>query len=154
MKKSEIEERVRESHLKLLQALDGLTEDEATRVGLNPQWSIRDALAHIVAWELHGADAISEIQAGTWKPQRLNKELIDNFNAQAVAVRRDFSMREVSDEFNAAHARMLGLIATLPDEIDESSPTYKFIEGVTFRHMTHHAAQIAEWRQKTMQKAE
>jgi hypothetical protein len=148
MKKTEIDERVRESHLKLLKALDGLTEEEATRAGLNPQWSIKDALAHIVAWELHGADAITEIQAGTWKPQRLNKELIDNFNARAVKVRRELSMREVSDEFNAAHARMVSLIETLPEEIDESSPTYKFIEGVTFRHMTHHAAQIEEWRQK------
>lgn len=148
MKKTEVEERVRESHLKLLKALDGVTEEQATRVGLNPQWSVKDALAHIVAWELQGADTISEIQAGTWKPQRLNKEMIDQFNAQAVKLRSELSMREVSDEFNAAHSRMESLIASLPDEIDESSPTYKFIEGVTFRHMTHHAAQIEEWRQK------
>ncbi len=148
MKKSEIAGRVEEAHVKLLRALDGLTEEEATRVGLNAQWSVKDALAHIVAWELQGADTIGEIQAGTWKPQRLTKELIDNFNAHAVEVRRDFTMREVSDEFNAAHARMVSLIETLPDEIDESSPTYKFIEGVTFRHMTHHATQIEEWRQK------
>ncbi|HEX8145118.1 MAG TPA: DinB family protein [Pyrinomonadaceae bacterium] len=148
MKKTEIEERVRESHLKLLKALDGLTEEEATRAGLNSQWSIKDALAHVVAWELQGADAIRDIQAGTWKPQRLNKEWIDSFNAQAVEVRREMTMREVSDEFNAAHSRIESLIANLPEEIEESSPTYKFIEGVTFRHMTHHAAQIEEWRQK------
>ena len=97
MKKTEVEERVRDSHIKLLKALDGLTEEQATRVGLNPQWSVKDALAHIVAWELQGADTISEIQAGTWKPQRLNKEMIDNFNAQAVELRRELSMREVSD---------------------------------------------------------
>ncbi|HEX8773461.1 MAG TPA: DinB family protein [Pyrinomonadaceae bacterium] len=149
MKKTEIEERVRESHLKLLKALDGLTEEEATRVGLNPQWSIKDALAHVVAWELQGADTIREIEAGTWKPQRLNKEMIDEFNARAVEVRRELSMREVSDELNMAHSRMESLIAGLPDEIEESSPTYKFIEGVTFRHMTHHAAQIQEWRDKS-----
>jgi uncharacterized damage-inducible protein DinB len=148
MKRTEIEERVKDSHLKLLKALDGLTEEDATRTGLNPQWSVKDALAHVVAWELHAADAITEIQAGTWKPRRLNKELIDSFNAQAVEVRRELSMREVSDEFNAAHTRMESLIATLPDEIEESSPTYKFIEAVTFRHMTHHAAQIEEWRRK------
>jgi uncharacterized damage-inducible protein DinB len=149
MKKTEIEERVRESHLTLLKALDGLTEEEATRVGLNPQWSIKDALAHVVAWELQGADTIREIEAGTWKPRRLNKEMIDEFNARAVEVRRELSMREVSDELNMAHSRMESLIAGLPDEIEESSPTYKFIEGVTFRHMTHHAAQIQEGRDKS-----
>jgi hypothetical protein len=148
MKKTEIEERVHGAHLLLLKALDGLTEEQANQRGLNPQWSVKDALAHIVAWELQGADSISAIQAGTWKPQRLTHELIDEFNAQAVTVRRELSMREVSDEFNAAHIRMENLIASLPEEIDESSPTYKFIEGVTFRHMAHHAAQIEEWKQK------
>ncbi len=148
MKKTEIEERVRDTHAQLAKALEGLTEEQGTRVGLNPEWSVRDALAHIVAWEIQGANIVSEIQAGTWKPQRLNKEMIDDFNARAVEERRERSFGEVRDEFDAAHSRMQGLIATLPDEIDESSPTYKFIEGVTFRHMAHHAAQIEEWKQK------
>ncbi|MBA3767564.1 MAG: DinB family protein [Acidobacteria bacterium] len=148
MKKTEIEERVRDTHAQLAKALEGLTEEQGTRVGLNPEWSVRDALAHTVAWEIQGANIVSEIQAGTWKPQRLNKEMIDDFNAQAVEERRERSFGEVRDEFDAAHNRMQGLIATLPDEIDESSPTYKFIEGVTFRHMAHHAAQIEEWKQK------
>ncbi len=148
MKKTEIEERVRDTHAQLAKALEGLTEEQGTRVGLNPEWSVRDALAHIVAWEIQGANIVSEIQAGTWKPQRLNKEMIDDFNARAVEERRERSFGEVRGEFDAAHSRMQGLIATLPDEIDESSPTYKFIEGVTFRHMAHHAAQIEEWKQK------
>ncbi|HEV2914668.1 MAG TPA: DinB family protein [Pyrinomonadaceae bacterium] len=148
MKKTEIEERVRESHAKLSKALEGLSEEEATRVGLNAQWSVRDALAHIVAWEIQGANIIDEIQRGTWKPQRLNKEMIDEFNARAVEERRGRSMGEVRGEFDAAHSRMQGLIAALPDEVEESSPTYKFIEGVTFKHLTHHAAQIEEWKQK------
>ncbi len=148
MKKTEIEQRVGDSHAQLAKALEGLTEEQGTRVGLNSQWSVRDALAHVVAWEIQGANIVSEIQAGTWKPQRLNKEMIDDFNAQAVEDRRERSFGEVRAEFDAAHSRMQGLIATLPDEIDESSPTYKFIEGVTFRHMAHHAAQIEEWKQK------
>ncbi|HYY57090.1 MAG TPA: DinB family protein [Pyrinomonadaceae bacterium] len=148
MKKTEIEERVRESHARLAKALEGLSEEQATRVGLNPQWSVRDALAHIVAWEIQGANIVDEIQNGTWKPQRLNKEMIDDFNARAVEERRERSLGEVREEFDAAHSRMEGLIASLPDEVEESSPTYKFIEGVTFKHMAHHAAQIEEWRRK------
>ena len=70
MKKREVEERVRESHSQLVKALEGLTEEQGTQVGLNPQWSVRDALSHIVAWEIQGANIVSEIQAGTWKPQR------------------------------------------------------------------------------------
>jgi hypothetical protein len=148
MKKTELEERVRESHAKLQQALEGLSEAEATRVGLNAEWSVRDALAHIVAWEIQGANIIEEIQRGTWKPQRLNKEMIDGFNAQAVEERRGRSLSQVREEFDAAHSRIEGLIASLPEEVEETSPAYKFIEGVTFKHLAHHAAQIEEWRQK------
>lgn len=146
MQKQEIVERVRASHQKLLGALEGLSEDEGTRVGLNPEWSIRDSLAHIAAWEIEGARILREIQAGTWKPQRMSREMIDDFNARAVNERRGRSFREVRQEFDRAHNEIEQVIASLPDEIDEKSPTYKFIEGVTFRHHEHHAGQIANYR--------
>lgn len=148
MKKNEIVERVRASHQKLTDALEGLTEEDGTSPGLNAQWSIKDALSHITAWEIEGARSIREIQAGTWKPGKLNRELIDDFNARAVAERAARSFAEVREEFDAAHSEMERVIAALPDEIDEKSPTYKFIEGVTFKHHAHHAAQIANYREK------
>jgi uncharacterized damage-inducible protein DinB len=148
MKKSEIEERVRDAHQKLAGALEGLSEEQGTSKGLNPQWSIKDALSHITAWEIEGARIVREIQAGTWKPQRLNQQLIDDFNARAVEERSARSFAEVREEFDRAHSEIQQVIASLPDEIDEQSPTYKFIEGVTFRHHAHHAAQIANYRDK------
>jgi uncharacterized damage-inducible protein DinB len=148
MKKSEIEERVRASHRKLTDALEGLSEDEGTRAGLNPQWSIKDALSHITAWEFEGARNLREIQAGTWKPQRLSQQLIDDFNERAVRERAARSFAEVRAEFDRAHGEMEQVIASLPDEIDEKSPTYKFIEGVTFRHHEHHAGQIKNYRDR------
>ncbi|MCA1850403.1 MAG: maleylpyruvate isomerase N-terminal domain-containing protein, partial [Acidobacteria bacterium] len=65
MKKTEIQECLREAHKKLTGALEGLSEEEATRTGLNAQWSVKDALAHISAWEIEGARIIREIQEGT-----------------------------------------------------------------------------------------
>ncbi len=149
MKKTELLERVREAHEKLVKALEGLTEEEAMRVGLNPQWSVKDALAHIVAWEIEGVRIISEIQSETWKPKKFDKQLIDEFNAHAVESRRENSMSEVRLEFDEAHQEMeRTIVSLLADEVDESSPAYKFVEGVTFRHHTHHAAQIEEWKER------
>lgn len=148
MKKTDLQGRVRDSHRRLIGALDGLAEGHATRVGLNPRWSVKDALSHIVAWELEGARIISEIQQGTWKQQRLNRQAIDDFNARAVKDRRERSIREVREEFDRAHAHMERLIASLPDEVEESSPAYKWIEGVTFKHHAHHAGQIEEYKQR------
>src|ERR1043165_7278487 len=143
MKKSEIVERVRASHQQLTEALKGLSEEEGTRAGLNPQWSIKDALSHINAWEIEGARSLREIQAGTWQPQRLDQQLIDDFNARAVKERAAHSFAQVREEFDRAHGEIEQVIASFPEEIDEKSPAYKFIEGVTFRHHAHHAEQIA-----------
>lgn len=146
MKKREIVERVRASHQKLRDALEGLSEEDCARKGLTAEWSIKDALSHITAWEIEGARSLREIQAGTWKPRRLSQELIDDFNARAVKERAARSFAEVREEFDRAHADMEQVIASLPEEIEEKSPTYKFIEGVTFEHHAHHAAQIANYR--------
>ena len=148
MKRDELLERVREGHETLLRALEGLDEERATRKGLNPQWSVKDALSHIAAWEIEGARIIDEIQKGTWQPQRMSKEMIDEFNARAVADRRERSMSEVRAEFDDAHARMQQLLETLPEEVDEASPAYKFAAEVTFKHHASHAAQIEEWKSK------
>jgi uncharacterized damage-inducible protein DinB len=148
MKKTEMQERVRETHKGLVDALEGLSEEEATRTGLNQNWSIKDALSHIAAWEIEAARIVNEIQNGTWKPQRLNQETIDEFNRQAVESRRERSMPQVREEFDAAHSEMERVIDTLPDEVDESTPIYKYIEGVTFKHFPHHGAQIEEWKRK------
>ena len=150
MKKTELQERVRESHRKLTEALEGLTEEEATRTGLNPNWSIKDALSHISAWEIEAGRIIGEIQNGTWKPQRLNKETIDEFNRQAVESRQGDSMPQVREEYDAAHSDMERIIESLPDEVDESTPIYKYVEAVTFKHLAHHAAQIEEWKTKVL----
>lgn len=141
-----MQERVRESHGGFVAALEGLSEEDATRTGLTEQWSIKDALSHIAAWETEAARIVKEIQAGTWKPQRMNQEMIDEFNRQAVEDRRERSFPQVREEFDAAHEEMERVIASLPEEVDESSPAYRYIEAVTFKHFAHHGAQIQKFR--------
>ncbi len=57
-------------------------------------------------------------------------------------------MSEVRDEFDKAHSHMESVIASLPDEVDESTPTYKYISGVTVRHHASHAEQIEKYRKQ------
>jgi hypothetical protein len=146
MKKTELQERVRDSHDRFVASLEGLSDEEATRVGLTEHWSVKDALSHIAAWEIEAARIVKEIQEGTWKPRRLSQELIDEFNRQAVESRRTRSFPQVREEFDAAHAELERVIGSLPDEVDEATPAYKFIEGTTFKHFAHHGAQIQKFR--------
>jgi len=146
MKKRDVLEQVAEAHQNLIRSFNGLTETEAACVGLNPSWSIKDALSHIVAWEQEGIRVIREVQDGGTGPGRRERGEIDEFNARAVQERRARPLIEILDELKLTHDRMVDLIGILPDEIDESSIIYKYIYGVTIRHMTHHASQIVEYR--------
>ena len=146
MNKSELRERVHTAHTRLVKAFDGLTEEEATRTGLNPQWSIKDALAHLAAWDTQGAVIISKILREGVEPPDIDKKFIDDFNARAVAERGSHSMREVADEFNAAHSELENVLAEFPDELDESSRAFKLFEILAVTHYTHHAEQIEKFR--------
>jgi uncharacterized protein (TIGR03083 family) len=150
MKKTELLERVRAAREEMERALEGLSEEDATRPGLNPNWSVRDALAHVVAWEIEGANAIEGLRAGTYSPRPFDKETIDLFNEQAVAERRRRTFAEVRSEFEDAHERMTGVLESLPEEVEERTPVYKFAEGVTFKHLSHHAAQIEQWKKNNV----
>ncbi|HMF55623.1 MAG TPA: hypothetical protein VK619_04635, partial [Pyrinomonadaceae bacterium] len=88
----------------------------------------------------------NEIGKGTWKPQEIDREYINGFNARAVEERNERSMREVADEYNTVHAQMKQAVAALPDDLDDSSPSFHLIELLNIKHPAHHAAQIEEWR--------
>lgn len=146
MNKAELLARVREARARLDAALDGLAEEDATRAGaLTPEWSVKDCLAHVAMWEREGVRVLGDILAGTYRP-RYDDETIERRNREAVEQWRGRSYAEVAGELGAAHAEFESLLEGLPEELDERTPGYKFIAGVTFDHMAHHAAQIEKFR--------
>ncbi|HEX6624903.1 MAG TPA: maleylpyruvate isomerase N-terminal domain-containing protein [Pyrinomonadaceae bacterium] len=147
MKKSELLERSRGAHGALVSALEGLTEETAARVGVNAQWSVKDVLAHIAAWEAEGVRRFARAGEGGGAA-KLDKEAIDSFNAAAVEERRSKSFGELREEYEEAYRGLTGALEALPDELDESSREYRFAEIVAVIHPTHHAAQIEEWKRK------
>ena len=149
MNKTEMQAGVRESRGRMNDMLDGLTEEDAARVGLNANWAIKDALAHVVAWERQGAQSVNEILNGTYQQQKLDKETINAFNARATEERRGRTLAELREEMQAAQSAIDSAIALLPEEADEATAgAFKFVEIVSARHYAQHAAQIEEWRQK------
>ena len=147
MKKSELLGLVGGAHARLARALEGLTEAEAGRAGLTPKWSVKDALAHITAWEQEGARVLAGVIDGTERPRRYPPEEIERFNEEAVTARRGRTLDELLGETRAGHAAMLAAVARLPEEVDENSPAYKIADGFAVEHMAHHAAQIEKYRE-------
>jgi hypothetical protein len=148
MKKEELLGRVNEVHHRVTNVLSGLTERQVMRVGLNAQWSVKDLLAHLTSWKERGAAELVRMESGTWQPQKMEMEAVHQFNAEVVKLRRAHSVTVVRADFEKAHDEMLRLIAALPDEVDETSPSFRVVNGTSIRHVAHHAAQLVEWKLK------
>jgi hypothetical protein len=148
MKKEELLGRVNEVHHRVTNVLSGLTERQVMRVGLNAQWSVKDLLAHLTSWKERGAAELVRMESGTWQPQKMEMEAVHQFNAEVVKLRRAHSVTVVRADFEKAHDEMLRLIAALPDEVDETSPAFRVVNGTSIRHVAHHAAQLVEWKLK------
>jgi Mycothiol maleylpyruvate isomerase N-terminal domain len=148
MKKQELLGRVNEVHDQVTNVLNELTEKQAMRVGLNAHWSVKDLLAHLASWKERGVAELVQIENGTWQPQKIDRDAVDQFNAAVVDERRTRSMAVVRADFERAHDEMLRLISALPDDVDESSPAFRVVNGGSIRHVAHHAAQLVEWKLK------
>jgi hypothetical protein len=150
MKKDELLKRVARAHQRVTSVLDELSDEQAAQVGLNAEWSAKDLLAHLTAWKERGATELVRIKNGTWQPQKLEMAAVHKSNAEVVGNRKTDSLSAVRADFERAHNEMLGLIAALPEELDETAPAFRVVNGGV-GHIAHHAAQLEEWKLKLIE---
>lgn len=99
--------------------LEPLTEAQMTMPGVVGDWSVKDMLAHLIAWEQMCLgwyyaglrDETPELPAPGFKwnqtPQ-LNHQIYENY--------RDWPLEEILTQFQASHQQILGVIQELPNE--------------------------------------
>jgi len=98
-------------------------------------WGIREALAHIAAWEAEATERVPLIRGGA-APRAYDA---DAFNAAAIAAFGHRPLHEARDDLERTHARLVHLL----DELDEDAfaPGGAAHEWVTAmaRHSREHA---------------
>lgn len=96
-----------------------LTPAEMQQPGVVGEWSVKDILAHLAAWERLCLTWIDQSLTGgapevpapgfTWKQ-------IDRLNQQIFEQNCQRSLEDVMDDFHSTHAQMVERFATLSDE--------------------------------------
>ena len=137
---------------KLLAALDGLSEDEMARPGAVGQWSVRDVLAHILAWDEEAATRLELLAAG--RPQDFaritNEEELEAWNASAHERYAGLALAEVMRRLEAVQGRILVGLDSLSDErlgTDAGPvPVRHWLPECTYAHEEEHCADILAWR--------
>ena len=99
----------------LLAAIGGLDETALDRTGVVGDWSIKNVLAHIAAWEAWVVEALPARMTSGTTPQDFQQRVADEdrFNAEEVAEREELTPDEQLMELERTRAELLAYLSGL-----------------------------------------
>ena len=115
MSKREFLERMRGSRAELNEAVSGLTEDQITHDIVAGEWTVKDVLAHLAAWQIEALRSIERAAQGEDIGPLIN-ESVDEWNHRRVEERRRLPLVDVMQEFNEAHDQLLAALERWPED--------------------------------------
>lgn len=146
-----------EQYETLMAAIGGFHEDTLLSARVCGSWSIRDVLAHVLAWNEYGyhlAKGWPEPAPASLAPwQREPGESLDALNRRLLDARSSLDPIQIADGLITWHRRLLRLFDQATDEaLNTQGQTWMGplpLSGVFFeiaRHEAEHAAQIWQFR--------
>lgn len=125
--------------LSVASRVDAKRADEPDVCG---DWSAKQTVAHMAAWDWEGERYFRELHAGGAGGQH---DDIEAFNAAAVAERRDQSWDETLDELRRANMTFAASLANVSTTDRATDPGYTSWLRAVAGHYEEHGAQIRSW---------
>lgn len=140
---------------RLLASFAGLTGEEMLRRGVYGEWSVRDTLVYIGAWDRAATEAYRQMVAGERPPMLdLDEEDLRSFGETHLAAAEDRSLDDVIEELGESRAAMLeflrgvenqALFAPAPGD-EHADLAIAACISVSIGHDEEYAEMIEEWR--------
>jgi hypothetical protein len=118
-----------------------LTDDEWILPGYQDDWSAKDLLAHIGAWQVEAGWVLEQIANGTHRAGPVD---VDELNRRFLEANRDLPLEVVRAEAAAARNRMLRAWADLGSLPGGREAEEWFVESGV-QHYGEHSARLREW---------
>jgi hypothetical protein len=134
--------------------LHGLTPDHFLISGVSGIWSIKDILAHLVAWESETVTAFNQAQ-NSKIPALLRIDDIDSWNDEQYHINIRRPLSAILDDFEGVHKMILQMVRDYDTRalLDnrrfswmEGEPLAYLIDENVILHEREHAYQIRAWR--------
>lgn len=157
MSKSELLDELRAARQTLLAAIDGLPEEAMYQPGAAGYWSVKDVLAHLVAWEAELVTALSRKLSPRYKnaPSVVKIDEIDEWNDEQYHLNAQKPLQVIVDDFHGVHKHLLLAVedldeTTLTDPLRfewmEGEPLSYLVKEIAIWHEEEHAEDIQQWR--------
>jgi uncharacterized damage-inducible protein DinB len=157
MPKSDVLAELRAARSGLLQAIEGLTDEQMLRVGAVGIWSVKDVLAHLVAWEAELVTTLSRLEQHNQHPPRIVEiEDIDEWNEEQYHINASRPLTAVLEDFHSVHKRLVHVLENLDERTLDDNRRWPWMEGEPLSyliaenaiwHEEEHAGDIKAWRE-------
>jgi hypothetical protein len=142
---------------RLEKTLATLDAAELVREGVVGTWSVKDVLAHLVAWEklfLAWYQAGVQGSAPATLPVGMGKRAIDALNLEIYTQNQGRSLEAILEEFRASYRQILAVIEGIPESDMFGRGRFNwtgelalvdYIAGNTCSHYAWARSQISKW---------
>ena len=149
--KASVLKNVESEYQNLLQAVDGLDNDQMAQPWLDG-WSVRDILGHVLGWEREMIMMLGRMANGERPvPEGRDYSDPDAWNAKFASEFTPISASTVIATWKQAHMNFVKAANALPDdrfgEQDGKPKTAnRMLADNGYQHYKEHTAQILDWR--------
>ncbi|NPV65525.1 MAG: ClbS/DfsB family four-helix bundle protein [Anaerolineae bacterium] len=164
MSKKALLDDLRAARAEFLAAIEGLSEDEMLRPGVEGIWSVKDIIAHLIAWEAELVTALNRKLSPAYRnaPPIVLIEDIDEWNMEQYHQHANRPLDILLPDFHGVHKHLLLAIEGLDEQLLEDPLRFEWMEGEPLAyliqetatwHEQEHAESIRAWRRQLQQEA-
>jgi hypothetical protein len=148
VKKEQLLVRLEQAWADLQASYAGLTEAQLLAPGVSGEWSVKDIVAHVTAWEQEALKFLPLILEGGRPPRySVTYGSIDAFNARVAEQKRGVSWDELIREMEDTHRRLVDYVRNAPDEeLARETRFRRRLGWDSYKHYPQHEKAIREWR--------
>ena len=159
MNKTKLLNEMRDGYAAFENLLAPLSETQVTTAGVNGEWSIKDILAHLAAWQkrtLNRLDAAVRNEKPSI-PGLTSDEEMHRLNDQFYQENKARPLTDVLTDFRTTYSQILDVIQAAPEEvlIDpqrftwlDGAALWELVAGNTYEHYQEHTESIQQWLSK------
>lgn len=165
--KQEVLKEIERSHQDLVRVLASMSDEEKVAPILQDGWSVKDSLAHLVAWEkmtmdwlmrsLRGEQVKRFVEGFQYDTEQQREPVMEALNQHLFEQNKSRALEDVMRDLRSTHRAIAEFVAQM-DERDifdphrfawrQGSPALDMIAGNTYDHYAEHQGWILEWRAK------
>jgi hypothetical protein len=146
-------------HLAVIKSVENLSEIEWDLPGVCGDWSVKEVLAHLAAYELLLIDILETMLGDQASPTpymlRFASSEKEAFNRDTIRTRRYRTAQQIEDEYEDAQAQSTSLLARVPSELLQQKRALSWYKpdinleqwlDTFHQHIQKHCEQIARFR--------